>query len=160
MSMQRLTVMAALLAGITIGSVCSAARAQAPAAQSPTASTQRTAWYFYTVRWGFQEEFVDLFQKNRYPILKAQLGSRLTAIKVYVPTNHGDGRADWTFAVALTYRDAAALTGPSVEAVLAQKLFPDQAIFRREEQRRNKLLGAHWDVPLNEIDLETRKPRR
>ena len=33
-------------------------RAQAPAAQS-SARTERTVWYFYRVKWGFQAEFGD-----------------------------------------------------------------------------------------------------
>ena len=129
--------------------------AQAPAPQA-VASAERTVWYFYTVGWGHQDEFLDLFQRNHYPLLKAQLGSRLTALKTYVPTYHGDGRADWTFAVALTYRDIGAMTGPSPEAELVRKLFPDRERFRREEARRFEILDAHWDVPLNEIDFDTR----
>ena len=30
----------------------------------------KTVWFFYTVKWGFQDEFLDLFQRNHYPILK------------------------------------------------------------------------------------------
>lgn len=115
-----------------------------------------TVWYFYKVRWGSQDEFLDLFTKNHYPVLKAQLGGRLTAIKTYVPAYHGDGRADWTFVVSLTFRDAAALVGPSGEAEIVRKLFPDQDRFKTEERRRFELVEAHWDVPLKEIDLETR----
>jgi hypothetical protein len=134
-----------------------AARAQAPAAQSPS-RPERTVWYFYRVKWGYQDEFLDLFQKNHYPVLKAQIQTgRITAIHTYVPTYHGDGRADWTFAVAITYKDTAAMTGPSGEEEIVRRLYPDQATFRREEQRRFELLDAHWDVPLNEIDLETRR---
>lgn len=134
------------------------ATAQAPAAQAP-GKTERTVWYFYTVRWGYQEEFLDLFQRNHYPVLKEQLRrGRLTSIKTYVPTYHGDGRADWTFAVELRYRDAAALLDPSGQEEIVRKLYPDQAKFRKEEQRRFEILEAHWDVPLNEIDFETRKP--
>jgi hypothetical protein len=132
-----------------------AVSAQAPAAQ-PSGTPERTVWYFYRVKWGFQDEFVDLFQKNHYPILKAQLGTRLTALNVYVPTYHGDGRADWTFAVAITYKDIATMTGPSPEAEIARKLYPDQERFRKEEQRRFEILDAHWDVPLNELSLDAR----
>ena len=129
--------------------------AQAPAAQ--TAGEQRTVWYFYTVEWGYQEEFLDLFQKNHYPVLKELLKrGRLANIRTYVPTYHGDGRADWTFAVALTYPNAAALVSPSGEEEIVRQLFPDQATFRKEEQRRFEILVAHWDVPLNEINLDTR----
>jgi hypothetical protein len=135
-------------------------RAQAPAAQAP-GKTERTVWYFYTVKWGYQEEFLDLFQRNHYPVLKEQMRrGRLTGIKTYVPTYHGDGRADWTFAVELRYRDGAALLDPSGQEEIVRKLYPDQAKFQKEEQRRFEILEAHWDVPLNEIDLETRKPSR
>jgi hypothetical protein len=135
-----------------------AARPQAPAAQA-TARAERTALYFYRVKWGFQEEFVDLFQKNHYPVLKAQIKTgRIVAVRTFVPTYHGDGRADWTFAVSITFRDMAAMTGPSDEAEIVKRLYPDQAAFRREEQRRFELLDAHWDVPLNELDLDTRQP--
>lgn len=123
-------------------------------AQAATAQTQeRTVWYFYCVKWGFQDEFVDLFRKNHYPILKAQIGTRLVSVKTYAPTYHGDGRADWTFAVAITYRDTAAMTGPSPEADIARKLFPNQVAFKNEEKRRFELLDAHWDVPLNEVSM-------
>jgi hypothetical protein len=143
-----------------VAAVLATTFARTPAAQAPSpqaaGSAERTVWYFYTVRWGHQDEFLDLFQRNHYPLLKAQLGSRLTAVETYVPTYHGDGRADWTFAVALRYRDIGALTGPSPEAELVPKLFPDRERFRREEARRFEILDAHWDVPLNEIDFEKR----
>jgi hypothetical protein len=135
----------------------SAPRPQAPAAQS-AARAERVAWYFYRVKWGYQAEWVDLFQKNHYPVLKAEMKEgRITSVRTFVPTYHGDGRADWTFAVAITFKDAAAMTGPSNEAAIIKKLFPDQATFRKEEQRRFELLDAHWDVPLNELDLDTRQ---
>jgi hypothetical protein len=135
-----------------------AVRPQAPTAQT-LSRTERTVWYFYRVKWGHQDEFVDLFQKNHYPVLKDQIKTgRMTAVKTYVPTYHGDGRADWTFAVVITFRDAAAMMGPSGEDEIVRRLYPDQATFRREEQRRFELLDAHWDVPLNELDLDARRP--
>ena len=148
-----------LVTAVTANSGTLIARApQAPAAQSASRA-ERTAWYFYRVKWGFQDEFVNLFQKNHYPVLKDQMKTgRITAVRTYVPTYHGDGRADWTLAVAITYRDTAAMTGPSGEDEIIRRLYPDQGTFRREEQRRVEILDAHWDVPLNEVDLETRKP--
>lgn len=126
--------------------------AQAPA---PSAEATKTTWYFYTVKWGAQDEFLDLFQKNHYPVLKALLDAGVyTRVRTYVPENHGDGRADWTFAVELVK----AANPPKVdEEALVKKLFPDQARFQKEEQRRFELLAAHWDVPLNVVDMATRK---
>jgi len=140
-------VMAVPVAGVV------AVRAQAPAAQSASQS-ERTVWYFYRVKWGFQDEFVGLFRKNHYPVLQAQVKSgRMTSVRTFVPTYHGDGRADWTFAVAITFKDSAAMNAPSGEDDIVRTLFPDQSTFRKEEQRRFELLDAHWDVPLNELDL-------
>ena len=149
-----LTILGTLTGAFTVPATV---RAQAPAAQAG-AHPERTVWYFYRVKWGFQDEFVDLFRKNHYPILKAEVKSgRMTAVKTFVPTYHGDGRADWTFAVVITYRDAAAMIGGGDEA-LVRTMYPDQARFQKEEQRRFEILDAHWDVPLNELDLDA--PRR
>ena len=128
---------------------------QAPAAQ--TAPGQTTTWYFYTVKWGSQDEFLDLFQKNHYPLLKAQQqAGRFASVRTWVPEYHGDGRADWTFVVELVSREGAA-GGPTEQELIA-RMYPDQATFRKEERRRFELLVAHWDVPLNPVDLDTRKP--
>lgn len=134
---------------------CSAARAQAPPSQP--AGESKTTWYFYTVKWGFQDEFLDLFQRNHYPILKArEKAGQFLSVRTFVPEFHGDGRADWTFVVELVTPPNAPAS--PTEAEIVAKLYPDQAKFRREEQRRFEILVAHWDVPLNRLDLDTRKP--
>jgi hypothetical protein len=128
--------------------------AQAPAPQS-AANPQKTVWYFYRVKWGHQDEFQELFARNHLPVLREEMKSgRIVSVKTYVPTYHGDGRADWTFAVSIVYKDAAALTGPSGDAAIQKRLFPDRERFGKEEQRRFEILDAHWDVPLNELDLK------
>ncbi len=121
-------------------------------------TSERVVWFFYKVRWGYQDEFVDLFRRNHYPILAAQIGDRFTSVRAYQPKFHGDGRADWTFAVEIRYRDTEAMLRPSNEAEIARRLFPDQERFRREEKRRFELLDAHWDVPLKGVDLESGSP--
>ena len=45
------------------------------------------------------------------------------------------------------------MTGPSDEEAIVKRLYPDQATFQKEEQRRFEILDAHWDVPLNELNL-------
>jgi hypothetical protein len=151
--MRRLALIAvlAVLTGSTGG------RAQAPAKQA--AGEPKTTWFFYTVKWGAQDEFMDLFQRNHYPILKAmEKAGQYLSVRTFVPENHGDGRADWTFAVELVTPPNRPAT-PTEEEIVA-KLYPDRAKLAREEQRRFELLVAHWDVPLNRIDLDARKPTR
>lgn len=142
----------AALALFVAGGVREAAALQAPAGQA-AAIAERTVWYFYKVRWGFQEEFVALFKKNHLPVLKAeQEAGRMSSVRMFAPANHGDGRADWTFAVAVTFPSAAAMHSPSNEDAIVKRLYPDQVTFKKEEQRRFEILDAHWDVPLNELD--------
>ena len=70
--------------------------------RSRRAAKPKLTWYFYTVKWGLQDRCLDLFQRNHYPILKAkEKAGRYGSVRTYVPEFHGDGRADWTFAVEL-----------------------------------------------------------
>ena len=132
-------------------------RAQAPPKQS--LSEPKTTWYFYTVKWGSQDEFLDLFQRNHYPVLKAkEKAGQYLSIRTFVPEFHGDGRADWTFAVELITPPNPPAS-PTTEEVIS-KLYADRAKFNKEEQRRFELLTGHWDVPLNSLDLDSRKPTR
>jgi hypothetical protein len=145
------------MAILTILLSAAGAQAQAPAQQA--AGESKTTWFFYTVKWGFQDEFLDLFQRNHYPILKEMEKAGLyLSVKTFVPENHGDGRADWTFAVELV--EPANRPAAPTEADIVAKLYPDRARLMKEEQRRFEILVAHWDVPLNRIDLSTRKPTR
>jgi hypothetical protein len=142
-------VVAALLGSLAVG-------AQAPAKQG--GGEPKVTWYFYTVKWGFQDEFLDLFQRNHYPYLKAkEKAGQFSSVRTYVPEFHGDGRGDWTFAVELIVPPSAP-AAPTDDEVLA-RLYPDRAKFGREEQRRFEILAAHWDVPLNRVNFDTRKPR-
>ena len=110
--------------------------------------------YFYRTRWGAHDEFVDLFRRNHWPILREQLAAgRFTNVEMWTPRFHGEGRADWDVLVSITYRDWAAIEEHS-DAEIAGRLYPDQETFRREEQHRFALLEAHWDVVLEARRLE------
>ena len=108
-----------------------------------------TVAYFYKVKWGYQDEFLELFRKNHYPVLEAQVkGGRLLRVEAYTPRFHGDGRSDWTFMTVLVFKDWPAFGDNSAEAEIIKRLYPDQDRYKREEKRRFELLEAHWDVPL------------
>ena len=116
----------------------------------PVGSVPVTVAYFYRVRWGAQAEFVELFERNHWPVLRDQLASgRFLDVRAYAPRFHGDGRADWTFLVTITYRDWAAIEAHS-EAEIVARLFPDVERHAAEERRRFELIEAHWDVVLEE----------
>ncbi len=110
--------------------------------------------YYYRARWGHHEEFVELWTRNHYPVLREQIESgRLLDVRAYVPRFHGDGDAGWTFLNVITYRDWSALE-EHTEPKIAERLFPDQERYQAEERRRFELLEAHWDVVLSEQPLD------
>jgi len=128
--------------------------AMAPAVARPADESPLPIAYYYKVRWGFQAEFERLFLKNHLPLLLAQKEQgRIKAVNLYRPTFHGDGHADWTFLVVLTFPSWAAFGTPSGEEELAKKIFPDQDAYKKEEQRRFEILDAHWDVPLSMVPI-------
>lgn len=132
------------------------ALALAAALAAPAAAQEKPVRvaYYYKVKWGFQEEFERLFLKNHYPILAHQLkeGGRLQGVGLYRPKFHGEGRADWTFLVVISFANWAAVGAAVDEAEIAKRIFADFAAWQREERRRFEILEAHWDVPLAEIE--------
>jgi len=111
--------------------------------------------YYYKVRWGYQEEFLELFRRNHYPVLRAQLDAgRLLEFRAYEPRFHGDGRSDWTFMTVLTFKSWQAFGDNSGTAALIEKLYPDRETYGREERRRFEILEAHWDVPLKPVPMQ------
>jgi hypothetical protein len=118
-----------------------------------TADQPYTVEYYYTVQWGHQQEFLQLFLKNHYPLLKRQVESgRMLSVKIEAPANHMTEDARWDYRVTIKYKNSTVATtaNPEEEALIKQ-LWPDQETFKREEQRRFEILVAHWDLPVTDI---------
>ena len=112
-----------------------------------------TIEYYYKVQWGHQQEFLDLFLKNHYPLLKKiQSTGRMLAIKIESPAYHTTEDGRWDYRVTLVFRNSATATSSNPdEPALIKQLWPDQATFTREEQRRFEILLAHWDLPVTDV---------
>ena len=110
--------------------------------------------YYYKARWGFAEEFLALFRKNHWPVLRKPVESgRLLRVTAVRPRYHAPEEGRWDYRVTIVFRDVAAAFDASAEEGLKRQLFPDQEAFRREEQRRFEILQAHWDVPVEDVEL-------
>jgi len=110
--------------------------------------------YFYRTKWGAHDEFVALFRKNHWPILREQWAAgRYVNVELFTPRFHGEGRADWDVMVSITYRDWAAIQEHSDPSIVTG-LYPDQETFAADERHRFELLEAHWDVVLEPGTLE------
>jgi hypothetical protein len=109
--------------------------------------------YYYKVQWGHQQEFLKLFLKNHFPLLQEiQRSGRIVALKIETPANHMTEESRWDYRVTITYKNSTvATTSNPDEEALVKKLYPDQAAYEREEQRRFEILLAHWDLPVADV---------
>jgi hypothetical protein len=109
--------------------------------------------YYYKVQWGHQQEFLQLFLKNHYPLLQKQAESgRILSVKIEQPANHTTEDGRWDFRVTIRFKNSTvATTDDPNEQSLIKQLWPDQQTYQREEQRRFEILLGHWDLPVTDI---------
>jgi hypothetical protein len=112
-----------------------------------------TIEYYYKVQWGHQQEFLDLFLKNHYPLLQKIVSTgRMLSVKIEAPAYHTTEDGRWDYRVTIRFKNStAATTSNPDEAAMIRQLWPDQEQYKREEQRRFEILAAHWDLPVTEI---------
>src|SRR5947207_9011187 len=112
-----------------------------------------TMEYYYKVQWGHQQEFLQLFLKNHYPLLEKHIESgRMLSVKMEQPAVHTTEDGRWDYRVTIRFKNSTVGTtaNPDEERQIKQ-LWPDQEAYKREEQRRFEILLSHWDLPVTEI---------
>jgi|SRR6185369_15246548 len=123
-------------------------------AQSKPADEPFVAEYYYKAKWGYADEFIALFKKNHFPVLKKEMESgRILSVTAVKPRYHATEDGRWDYRVTITYKNAMVANDSSGEEEIIKRLFPDQQTYKREEQRRFEILLAHWDLPITAVDL-------
>jgi hypothetical protein len=113
--------------------------------------------YYYKAKWGYADEFLQLFKKNHYPLLKKQVEmGRMLKVWMDQPRYHTTEDGRWDYRVTIIFKNSAAANEPFDEDPLKKQLWPDQATYKKEEQRRFEILDAHWDLPIKTVDLESK----
>ena len=112
-----------------------------------------TMEYYYKVQWGHQQEFLQLFLKNHYPLLQKNVESgRMLSVKIETPANHMPEDTRWDYRVTIRFKNSTlATTANPDEQRIIRQLWPDQGTYQHEEQRRFEILLAHWDLPVTDI---------
>ena len=142
-----------LLLALVCLSFESAGRAQAP---GPKADDEPfLADYYYKAKWGYADEFITLFKKNHFPVLKKQMETgRILSVTAAKPRYHATEDGRWDYRVTIVFKNAAVANDSSGEEAIIKRLFPDQETYKREEQRRFEILLGHWDVPVVSVPLD------
>jgi hypothetical protein len=110
--------------------------------------------WVYRTKYGYKDEWWAIFKKYQIAILERQ--KQLGYVKdftVYAPSLHTGEDSRWDYRVIIVRASADAPPGQSEDEV-AKQLFPDQAKFKSEENRRWELTLNHWDLPIHVVNLD------
>lgn len=111
--------------------------------------------YYYKAKWGYADEFIRLFKKNHFPVLRKQMETgRIISVTAVTPRYHATEDGRWDYRVTIVFKNMAAASDRGSEEPIIKQLFPDQETYKREEQRRFEILLAHWDVPVVSVPLD------
>lgn len=109
---------------------------------------------YYKVKWGHADEFIALWKKNHYPLLKKLLEKGdVLSIKAETPIIHSSEDSRWDFKIILVFKNERLAFDYSIVDPYKKQLFPDQEAYQKSEQYRFELLLAHWDVPVEAVKL-------
>ena len=130
--------------------------AGAAAAAEPAAKPKPfVVEYYYKVAWGHQAEFLELFKRNHLPILRKEMElGRIVALSAAKPVDHATEDGRWDYRVTITWRDVQTPFVDFDSETIVKQLYADQTTFKKEEQRRFEILLAHWDLPVQDVELK------
>jgi hypothetical protein len=124
-------------------------------AQNDTAASKDyfTVENYYKIKWGYAEEFIDLWKKNHYPLLKkAQEKGDIISVHAEKPRYHSGEDTRWDFKVTIVFKTAALAFYENLTAPYKAQLY-DTAKLAKDEQLRFELLLAHWDIMTEDVKL-------
>jgi hypothetical protein len=113
--------------------------------------------YYYKTKWGHADEFLTLFKKNHYPVLKKEMElGRILRVSMAAPRLHASEDGRWDYRVTIVFKNAAIANDNFDSEALLKQLYPDQDTYKKEEQQRFEILEGHTDVPIKEVVLDKR----
>ncbi len=154
---QRLPAMAALALVMLLWASTMGAGARQSAVAAEGKDQPFAIDYYYKAKWGHAEEFLALFKKNHYPVLKKEIElGRMLKVSMTVPRYHATEDGRWDYRVTIVFKNAAIANDNFDSSALIRQLYPDQETYKKEEQRRFEILEGHWDLPIRDMDLDAR----
>lgn len=109
---------------------------------------------YYKVKWGFADEFINLWKTNHYPLLKKAIEKGdIISVDAEKPKLHSGEDTRWDFKVTIVFKDAKSAFDADLTTPYKKQLYPDADKLVKDEQHRFELLIAHWDVMTEKLDL-------
>jgi hypothetical protein len=110
---------------------------------------------YYKARWGFADEFINLWKANHYPLLKkASEKGDIVSVTAEKPKLHSGEDTRWDFKVTLVFKNSEKAFDENLTEPYKKLLYPDLDKLKKDEQHRFELLISHWDVMIDKVAVE------
>jgi len=110
---------------------------------------------YYKVKWGFADEFINLWKANHYPLLKKAIEKGdIISVDAEKPRLHSGEDTRWDFKVIIVFKDAKTAFDEDLTTPYKKQLYPDLDKLAKDEQHRFELLIAHWDVMAEKVTVQ------
>jgi len=109
---------------------------------------------YYKVKWGYADEFIDLWKVNHYPLLKKAIDKGdIISVEAEKPKLHSGEDTRFDFKVTIVFKTEKLAFDPNLTKQYEKQVYPDAEKLKKDEQHRFELLIAHWDVMIERIPL-------
>ena len=123
-------------------------------AQAQDKSSYFTIENYYKVKWGFADEFINLWKVNHYPLLKKAIDKGdIISVEAEKPKLHSGEDTRFDFKVTIVFKNEKLAFDPNLTRQYEKQLYPDLEKLKKDEQHRFELLIAHWDIMTEKVDL-------
>ena len=135
-----------IIAGISISQ---------PVMAQAKSETTFTIENYYKTKWGFADEFINLWKVNHYPLLKKAIekGDIIT-VTAEKPKLHSGEDTRWDFKVIIVFKNSGKAFDDNLTEPYKKLLYPDADKLKKDEQHRFELLLSHWDVMVEKVAVE------
>ena len=123
-------------------------------AKAQDKSSYFTIENYYKVKWGFADEFINLWKVNHYPLLKKAIDKGdIISVEAEKPKLHSGEDTRFDFKVTIVFKNEKLAFDPNLTKQYEKQLYPDLEKLKKDEQHRFELLIAHWDVMIEKVEL-------
>ena len=109
---------------------------------------------YYKVKWGYADEFINLWKVNHYPLLKKAIDKGdIISVEAEKPKLHSGEDTRFDFKVTIVFKNEKLAFDPNLTKQYEKQIYPDLEKLKKDEQHRFELLIAHWDVMIEKVEL-------
>ena len=115
----------------------------------PLADKPYTIEYYYKTKWGRADEFIALFRKNHYPLLKKEMEmGRILNVSAVAPVYHTTEDSRWDYRVTIVFKNATVANDGFDAAPLLKQLFRIRTITKKRSSADSRFSTPTGICPL------------